>query len=261
MGDAGTVLAPWPGRIAGGRWRDADGREQQLALTDAVNGNAIHGLLRTTAFTAIRLSPDAVRMAATVHPQAGYPFLIQVTVEYRVGADGLTVTHGFRNDGTGAAPVGVGAHPYVRLGDRDLDELSLLVEADDALVTDARRIPVGVVPAASLGFTGQPVRVPDLPDDVVLTGFHPEDGLVRHRLVDTPSGEGLEVWAEPAFGWLQIYAPTQFPSTQGVRRALALEPMTCAPNAFNSGEGLRRLGPGESWSASWGIRPLAASPL
>ena len=39
------------------------------------------------------------------------------------------------------------------------------------------------------------------------------------------------------------------------RRSLAVEPMTCAPNAFRSGDGLIRLEPGESATSSWGIVP------
>jgi aldose 1-epimerase len=37
---------------------------------------------------------------------------------------------------------------------------------------------------------------------------------------------------------------------------MALEPMTCAPNAFATGDGLIRLGPGESISAEWGAKLL-----
>jgi aldose 1-epimerase len=39
------------------------------------------------------------------------------------------------------------------------------------------------------------------------------------------------------------------------RRGLAVEPMTCAPNAFRSGDGLIVLEPGETHLGSWGIVP------
>ena len=41
------------------------------------------------------------------------------------------------------------------------------------------------------------------------------------------------------------------------RPAVAIEPMTCAPDAFNSGHGLIVLEPGGSWSGSWGIQPVS----
>jgi aldose 1-epimerase len=37
------------------------------------------------------------------------------------------------------------------------------------------------------------------------------------------------------------------------RRSLAVEPMTCPPNAFRTGEALIRLKPGSSFTGTWGI--------
>jgi aldose 1-epimerase len=37
------------------------------------------------------------------------------------------------------------------------------------------------------------------------------------------------------------------------RRGLAVEPMTCAPDAFNSGDGLLTIRPGGSVEGRWGI--------
>jgi aldose 1-epimerase len=42
------------------------------------------------------------------------------------------------------------------------------------------------------------------------------------------------------------------------RHSIAVEPMTCPPNAFRTGESLIRLGPGESTASSWGIEPRLA---
>jgi len=39
------------------------------------------------------------------------------------------------------------------------------------------------------------------------------------------------------------------------RRGLAVEPMTCPPNAFRSGDALVTLEPGESHTAAWGLSP------
>ena len=35
--------------------------------------------------------------------------------------------------------------------------------------------------------------------------------------------------------------------------AVAIEPMTAPADALNSGVGLRRLNPGETWTLEWGI--------
>ena len=39
------------------------------------------------------------------------------------------------------------------------------------------------------------------------------------------------------------------------RRSLAVEPMTCPPNAFRTGDSVSRLEPGESTASTWGIEP------
>jgi len=63
---------------------------------------------------------------------------------------------------------------------------------------------------------------------------------------------GVTVWADDAWPYVQLFSG-DLPDVQ--RRGFAVEPMTCPPNAFNTGEGLLRLEPGETFTGSWGIRP------
>src|SRR5438477_11053594 len=109
-GAHGTPLIPWPNRLAGGRYR-FDGRDYQVALTEPAKDNAIHGFLRWRPWRAIRHDADRVVMTATVFPQTGYPFLLDVAVEYRLTADGLVVTTTATNAGDRARPYGGGQHP------------------------------------------------------------------------------------------------------------------------------------------------------
>ena len=62
---------------------------------------------------------------------------------------------------------------------------------------------------------------------------------------------GVTVWADDAWPYVQLFSG-DLPDIQ--RRGFAVEPMTCPPNAFNSGEGLLRLKPGETFKGAWGIR-------
>ena len=80
-----------------------------------------------------------------------------------------------------------------------------------------------------------------------------EDGVARVRLQDPESGNGLTLWVDEAYGYLMLFTGDPLPDV--ARRSLAVEPMTCPPNAFRSGEGLIRLAPGESFSSTWGISP------
>ena len=229
-----------------------------MDITDVGNGHAIHGLLRNTAYDPVDVQESAVTLTATIYPQHGYPFTLDTFVTFELDDDGLTVTHRLSNVGTEAAPFGVGAHPYLRVGDHPVGELVITMSGREYARTDARLIPESIDPV-----DGTPndlrggVLLSGLAADVALTGFDVADGRVEHRL-DAPDGTGLRVWADEAFGWAQVYSPPNFPGPgkPDQRKAIAIEPMTCAVNAFNTGVGLRWLAPGETWTGSWGLRPV-----
>src|SRR3954447_11889777 len=144
-GGRGQVLAPWPNRVADGRYPWA-GADQQLPLTEVANRNAIHGLVRWAEWSVLDRDPAALRVAARVWPQPGYPFALTVTATYRLDDAGLTVRLEGRNDGDAPAPYGVGQHPYVRLGTDRVDEVVLTVPADEWLRCDERALPVSTEP-------------------------------------------------------------------------------------------------------------------
>jgi len=55
------------------------------------------------------------------------------------------------------------------------------------------------------------------------------------------------------YSYLMLFTGDPLPEVD--RRSLAVEPMTCPPNAFRSGEALISLEPGASWVGEWGIDP------
>ncbi|WP_150307957.1 aldose 1-epimerase family protein [Planctomonas psychrotolerans] len=250
---AGLVLVPWPNRIRDGVWL-LDGEEQQLDITEPGYGNASHGLLRNTGYAEVERAADTVVLAATVFPQHGYPFLLDTRIRYRLTDDGLMVTHTVRNDSGRAAPVAVGAHPYVKIGDVPTAELVLRVPADTFFETDSQLIPV-----AEHRVDGTPFdlrggrRVAELNMNSGFGAVQKADGTSRSSLT-APDGRGVELWADHNFGYLQVYTPNIFPTAAGPNLAVAIEPMTAPANAFNSGQGLRWLEPDQEWSLSWGIR-------
>ena len=80
------------------------------------------------------------------------------------------------------------------------------------------------------------------------------DGIATTTLSGTgPDGEAraVELWQDAQHRWLMVYtADNRTPA----RTAIAIEPMTAAVDAFNSGEGLIVLAPGETFTGTWGIR-------
>jgi aldose 1-epimerase len=208
---AGTVLVPWPNRVAAGRWT-WEGAVQKLALSEPDAGNAIHGLLRFTLYRVGERAADAITLHATVAPQPGWPVPLETSVRYAVSDAGLTVTHTVTNVGAAAVPFGIGAHPYVRAGASATDDCTITIAATTLLPLDGG-IPAG--PARPLDgvpdvdLRGKPMA--GLVVDHAFGGCAPAagDDLVRHRL-DGPDGH-VEVWAEPVFGYVQVFTPPEFP--------------------------------------------------
>jgi len=252
-GAHGTVLVPWPNRLAGGRY-SFDGAEHQLALSEPARGNAIHGLARWRPWRALAHEPDRVRLAIRLHPEPGYPFDLEVAVEYRLGEDGLTVTTRARNLGGSPCPYGAGQHPYLSPGSGTLDGCTLELPAEKLITTDPeRQLPDGreALAGGPLDFRAPRLLGPARIDSPLTDLRRGADGLARARLQGA-DGAVVELRADERYPFLEVFTgDTLSPARR--RRGLALEPMTCAPNAFQSGEGLVRLEPGETHTAAWGV--------
>lgn len=67
---------------------------------------------------------------------------------------------------------------------------------------------------------------------------------------------GVGIWMDGRYPYYMLFTGDTLPDRAERRRSLAVEPMTCAPNAFASGDGLIILAPGESVTSRWGIAPL-----
>ncbi|MGH3435836.1 MAG: aldose 1-epimerase family protein [Sciscionella sp.] len=248
----GNVLVPWPNRVAGARWT-SDGIAQHLAVTEPARGNAIHGLVRTTRWRVVERAASLITLDTMIEPQQGWPFALHVSLGYELTDSGLTVTYRVENIGTAAAPFGVGMHPYIRAGNAATDECELRLSASTVLPLDPdSMIPSGPAqPAPSELDFRTPKRLAGFELDTPFGGCVPsEDGLIHHQL--SAAHGGVELWADPDFRWVQVFTPSEFP---GRGRAVAVEPMTCPPDALNSGIDLITLTPGGSWSARWGLRP------
>jgi aldose 1-epimerase len=250
----GIVLAPWPNRVRDGRWL-LDGEVQQLDLTEPALGNASHGLLRNTAYRVTEQTADAVTLAAYIPPQHGWPFALETTVRYQLEPDGITVTHAVRNAGERRAPWAVGAHPYFRIGETPVELLSLRVDRPQYLELDDRLVPVAARYAEGTAFDLRRAR--PLAEVDVNTAYGDLEAVIGRSeaaWLQSPDGSRLALWLDEDFHWLQVYTPRDFPRADGPGLAVAIEPMTAAPDALNSGWGLTHVDAGASWEGSWGVR-------
>lgn len=252
-GARGQMLLPWPNRIEDGKYSFA-GEELQLALTEPGRHNAIHGLVRWANWAAAAHEADRVVMELVLRPQPGYPFTLGLSVEYRIGAGGLSVSTTATNLGDRPCPYGAGAHPYLTVGTETVDDVVLLVPASTYLHHDERGIPREQRLTVRSPFRFfEPMRIGDLKMDIAFTGLTGNEVLVA-----APDGQRrARLWWDDAHGWVMVFTgDTLGPARR--RRSVAIEPMTCAPNAFVTGDGLRLLEPEESWTVVWGIAAVPA---
>ncbi len=260
-GARGQLLVPWPNRIRDGRYEFA-GEAYQVPLSEPEKLNAIHGFLRWEPWVVGRRSESHVVMEHTLHPRAGYPFALHVAVEYSLDGDGLTATATASNIGRVACPYGIGAHPYLHVDGEALDQCWLEAPGKRYLTTDDRSIPTGAADVASTDYDFRTRR--QLLGTVVDTAFtdvdRDADGRCWVRLWNRRGDGGVGLWMDERFPFYMLFTGDTLPEVSRRRQSLGVEPMTCAPNAFASGDGLITLAPGESVTSSWGIAPLGEHP-
>jgi aldose 1-epimerase len=254
-GAHGMPLIPWPNRLRDGRY-SFDGQEYQLALTEPEAGNAIHGLLRWRNWRALERTEERVVVGTRLHPLQGWPFPLDVSIAYTLSAEGLTVETSLTNIGPRPCPVGWGQHPYLSAGPGwKVDECRLHLGAATRILTDPdRQLPTG---REAIRGTDRDFRSPRVLEDVRLDDAFTDlerdlDGLAWVAL-GCPDGHTVELWCDESCGVIQVYTgDTLAPPRR--RLALGVEPMTCPPNALQTGEGIVRLDPGQTHSGRWGVR-------
>lgn len=250
----GQVLIPWPNRLQDGTY-EFDGRRHQLPLNEPERRNAIHGLVRWATWTAAAQEPHRAVMDYVLHPQPGYPFTLAVNVEYALSAGGLQVRTTATNLGAAACPFGGGAHPYLTLGTPTIDDLTLRVPARTILRSDERGLPIGSEAVAGTEYDfRQPRPIGSTRLDHAFTDLERgPDGVAQVELRDANRGTQVRLWVDRSYPYLMLFTGDALADVKRRRRGLAVEPMTCPPNAFRTGDAVVRLEPGASFTGTWGI--------
>lgn len=249
-GGRGQQLLPWPNRIRDGRYT-FEGVAQQLSLSEPDRHNAIHGLVRSVAWQLVSQTSDRVEQSVRVYPQSGWPGVLEATIVHTVGDSGVVTEVQATNIGDTAVPFGYAAHPYLTVGEDTVDDVVISVPAERYLAVDDRLLPLDLILVEGRDEDmRQPAPLGSRRFDTALAGLQRgDDGLWRARL--ERGDRWAELWAGDGLDWIQVF-------TGNDRRdlSIAVEPMTCGPNAFNPGpthDGMITLQPGESVSYVWGI--------
>jgi Galactose mutarotase and related enzymes len=253
----GQLLMPWPNRIRDGRY-SSSGQSHQLALSEPDRGNAIHGLVRWAIWSVLTQTQESISLVCRLRPQQGWEWSLDLFVTYALGDEGLIVTPRAVNVGAGAAPFGFGAHPYLSVGEDRADEVWIVIPAGSRLEVDDRLLPKDL---AAVEGTDRDFRKARLLGDTALdTAFTDivadADGRWRVTLTHPRTGRAVTVWADAtAYPWVQVFTGDSLPLVDRRTSGIAVEPMTCPPDAFNSGDDLLVLEPGQEFSAAWGVTP------
>ncbi len=257
-GSAGQILIPWPNRIRDGRFAFGGG-DHQLALTEALAHNAIHGLARWLRWDAVEHTESSVTVECDLVAQPGYPWPLRMRTTWSLSEAGLTADHAVTNQGEQPGPFGMGAHPYLYV-DLPVDDVVLTMPAASRLLTDGRQLPIGAAKVTGSVFDyTEGKRIGEAKLDTAFGDvIRDADGRSTVRLA-RPDGSAIaEVWSNRGFGWWQVYTGDTL-SDDRRRRSVAVEPMTCPPDAFRSGRDVISIAPGDTWTGTWGIRPGVAA--
>ena len=253
----GQPLIPWPNRLRDGRyvW---DGEEHQVPLSEPAQSNAIHGLLRWANWSTAEQTTASVVMSCRLAPQPGYPFLLDVSIHYALGGDGLEVTTTARNAGTAALPYAAGQHPYLLAGG-GVGGCVLTLDAATYVETDERGLPRGRKPVAGSAYdfrTPRPIGDTEL--DHAFTDLTRDEHGRAWVLLESPEAAAVALWADESYRYVELFTGDALPDPAHRRRSLGVEPMTAPPNGLGDARDVTRLEPGQSTTSRWGLR-LAGS--
>jgi aldose 1-epimerase len=256
VGGQGDVLVPFPGRISYGKYA-FDDAAHQLELTDHEGPSAIHGFLRKLPW-AYETTDDSVTFTSSITAGQfpGYPFSLDVAVAYKLTDAGLVSMVTATNTGSNRAPFAVGFHPYFTVGSELIDGDTLHVPFGSYLEFDENLIPTGkVLPVegSAVDFRSAKTIGQTRFNTCYLDPVRDADGRLAITLSDAAGRSSVSVWLGPTINYVVLYSGDPLPDAHR-RRSLAIEPMTCASDAFNHPEwGLVALAPGETFTGEWGV--------
>ena len=286
----GKTLVPWPNRIAGARYTYR-GTDYLVPCNEPETGAALHGLVGWADFRVVDTgagaadptgddtpvnpadpagpagpaSPaSAVTLELTLPGSYAYPWSLRIGVRFALDArTGLTVAATTTSLGAGAssalgavgapgadgrlapAPYGVSFHPYLTRS-VPLDECILQVPAARVLDVDERLAPAAERDVTGTDWDWRAGRlVRRIATDNAYTGL--PQGPWEIRLTGGEAGRTVVMSAQAP--WVQVYTAEYLG-----RRGVAVEPMTCPPDAFNSGRDLVELETGRSHSFAYVLR-------
>ncbi len=250
----GNILSPWPSRIKNGRYTFL-GMKNQLPVVSPEQPYAVHGFVRWEKWAITEVNQSSVVMSHEVLPRPGYPFSLSLQVRYELSDNGLSVKLSATNVGLTECLYGVGFHPYFSAGAQIVDDAYLQVPADSWCDVDESdsQISFHSVEGTLHDFR----RLKRIGDSqlryLAVLKSDSRDGISRIKLYSPQSNRTVTVWADSSLPYALLFTGDPLPVDYR-RRAIAIEPFSCPPNAFRQQWQDAILRPQQTHQVFWGIQ-------
>ena len=239
QGFNGMVLAPWPNRIADGKYQFG-GIEYELEINETDRNNALHGFAYKTEFEISSQSTSEIVLWATLTEPNGYPFHIDLQLSYRLDEKGFRCDVLATNNSIQAAPFGIAFHPYYPVD----DQTKISMPAKTHILTNNQMIPISDQPNSHKEFLFGDVDFDDCFTELERANLIAEIEIQSEN-------RSITLWQDEAFDYVMVYTTNDFEAIDGKAKAIAIEAQSCPANAFNTNPPL--LQPAESFTGSWGV--------
>lgn len=253
-GYQGKALLPWPNRIDRGEY-SFNGQDLQVPISEPDKQCALHGLMLFVEWEPVLHTPDRVVLEHALPPQYGYPFPMVFRADFSADDEGFTRTLTAKNVGRTSAPYGTATHTYIAASAATVDPMVLRLPARTCYRTDERLIPTGKTPVAGTEYDFRAPRpIGQTTMDTAFTDLDRDDRGTATVELRRPGGHDVQLWMDDAHDYLQVYTDDSPDRQRPRRQGITVEPATCAPNAFRTGDGLLVLRPGRTHESTWGYR-------
>lgn len=251
----GALLAPWPNRIRDGKYF-FQGKFFKTGINEVTRNNALHGLVNSLDFELKSQTKTNLHLTGFLKPGEEYPSELKFDSYFVLENDGLRWSVLTENVGTSNAPFGISIHPYLVTGrDLKIDDCFLRFNSNQYLeVDDQRLLPIEVrnVDSRDFNFNSRSRIGPKFIDHAFKV-----PSVEHERRIELTDENGFGTFMEYDDGarWIQIHTADREGGADS-RRCLAVEPMSCPPDAFNSGLDIVNLAPKQQFQMGWKIGPL-----
>ncbi|MFT7560150.1 MAG: aldose 1-epimerase [Flavobacteriales bacterium] len=249
----GIVLFPFPNRLADGCC-EFNGVKYRFPCNESESNNSLHGSVFEKSFDVDIIDEHSVVLTYKYdEADVSFPFKASLKIIYRLLSNAeLTLEFVVVNNDITTLPLGLGWHPYYSFGGA-INDLALELPKLTLIELDDRSLPTGNRSDYDVSRHRNGISTTSFDDC-----FYCEEKTPRYvvELLDKKNRLKLSIWQSrqgtnggdfvPGFQYIQV-------CSDHARQSIAVEPMTCSVNAFNTREGLITLAPSMEYRVSCGV--------